>query len=76
MSVLINGQLEIDSERGVVYFHASEGDLAGGTVLRINSLPTPIPLDRQLDITPEGRSVVNWNGCRLHHQEVTLLLSI
>jgi hypothetical protein len=35
----IDGQLEIDSDRGVIYFHSK----AGFTVLRICSLPKPIP---------------------------------
>ena len=46
MSTTIEGQLEIDSERGVIYFHYK-----GITRLRICSLPRPIPLDAMLDIT-------------------------
>jgi hypothetical protein len=34
-----NGQLEIDSNRGVIYFHS----VHGVTLLRICSLPKPIP---------------------------------
>lgn len=33
------GELEIDHERGVIYFHAYTGQ----TMLRICRLPTPIP---------------------------------
>lgn len=36
----IKGVLEIDNSRGVVYFHSTE---TGATVLRICSLPMPIP---------------------------------
>jgi hypothetical protein len=50
-TISIKGELEIDSERGVIYFHALEGQFAGATVLRICSLPKPIPTDEQLDIT-------------------------
>jgi hypothetical protein len=45
------GQLEIDHDRGVIYFHAATGKLAGATLLRICSLPKPIPRDKQLDVT-------------------------
>jgi len=34
-----DGQLEIDQDRGVIYFHSNEGV----TLLRICSLPKPIP---------------------------------
>lgn len=44
----IDGQLEIDSARGVIYFHSAK---TGITMLRICRLPAPIPLNRQLDIT-------------------------
>lgn len=51
MIQIINGQLEIDSDRGVIYFHSEEGR----TILRICSLPKPIPdvelPERMLDIT-------------------------
>ena len=51
----IEGQLEIDSSRGVIYFHTSDKDVAdkihGVTVLRICQLPTPIPDNQMLDIT-------------------------
>lgn len=48
------GKLEIDDERGVIYFHLlKESDinqLGAVTLLRICRLPTPIPA-RALDIT-------------------------
>lgn len=45
--VTIVGQLEIDFERGVVYFHAG-----GKTLLRICRLPAPIPEDAMfIDVT-------------------------
>lgn len=48
----VKGELEIDSERGVIYFHANEPNESGGvTILRICRLPKPIPTDCQLDIT-------------------------
>lgn len=43
----IEGMLEIDAKRGVIYFHSFEGQ----TILRICSLPAPIPTARLLDIT-------------------------
>ena len=45
------GTLEIDEDRGVIYFHVKQGR----TLLRISSLPTPIPnpdaYERRLDVT-------------------------
>ena len=57
----INGTLEIDSERGVIYFHTVEEDAArmygGPTIMRVCGLPKPIPV-QMLDITwPRN---VNW----------------
>jgi hypothetical protein len=55
MTVEMNGKLEIDAERGVIYFHATDPKvvekLGFVTVLRICRLPTPIPTDKFLDIT-------------------------
>ena len=56
MTEKIEGQLEIDSERGFIYFHSNK---TGGTILRICNLPTPIP-DQWLDIT-HGYGA-NWIG--------------
>lgn len=39
MTLKLDGQLEIDTERGVIYFHAAQGF----TMLRICRLPAPIP---------------------------------
>ena len=40
MSITFDGQLEIDHERGVVYFHGA----SGRTILRFGGLP-PMPAD-------------------------------
>lgn len=40
MTIRIDGELEIDQERGVIYFHSA---MTGTTVLRICQLPKPIP---------------------------------
>lgn len=48
MSQYIRGQLEIDHDRGVIYFHDAN---FGITKLRICNLPKPIPEHLQLDIT-------------------------
>ena len=52
----INGTLEIDHERGVIYFHADEVETKTWEVptpLRLCGLPRPIPEihGRMLDIT-------------------------
>ena len=56
MSKVVTGQLEIDSDRGVIYFHSN---LTGATTLRICNLPTPIP-EHMLDIT--HMIATNWIG--------------
>jgi hypothetical protein len=50
---IIEVVLEIDHERGVIYFHCTDEkkmETFGVTPLRICSLPKPIP-ERALDIT-------------------------
>lgn len=56
MNTRIQGELEIDHTRGVIYFHSK-----GGTVLRICRLPKPIPqVGELLDIT--YLYGVSWEG--------------
>lgn len=64
MITKFDGQLEIDHERGVIYFHSNTGQ----TLLRICSLPHPIHIleaDRigvvmnPLDVTCV-KVMVNW----------------
>lgn len=56
-NTILTGQLEIDHDRGVIYFHLSDQeevmDRGVVTALRICSLPRPIPQvkERLLDIT-------------------------
>jgi hypothetical protein len=64
-TIQINGILEIDQERGVIYFHSSA---TGHTPLRICNLPKSIPnpteYGKMLDITHfQG---CNWSTCILH----------
>jgi hypothetical protein len=76
MTLEIAGVLEIDYDRGVIYFH----DVGTGqTVLRICSLPKPIPEGKPLDITygfgvswdanttPHYRSVNSTGGDSISH---------
>ena len=55
MITKLNGYLEIHHERGVIYFHTSRPSEAGRfntiTILRICSLPKPIPKDHSIDLT-------------------------
>ena len=57
-----DGELEVDSDRGVIYFHVSDDKIAWKfgciSILRISSLPTPIP-EVPLDIT--HMHGVSWN---------------
>jgi len=53
----LEGMLQIDTDRGVIYFHTTEGH----TALRICRLPTPIPETspgNMLDIT--HMTGANW----------------
>lgn len=51
----IKGELEIDRERGVIYFHTSDAKTAkqygGITILRICNLPKTLRSNQMLDIT-------------------------
>ena len=59
-SIKIDGELEIDQDRGVIYFHSSKGI----TLLRICNLPRPIPEPNEeaLDITHMFNA--SWRGIR------------
>lgn len=49
-----SGMLEVDDERGVIYFHTDDPFVVKrfrtATILRICRLPTPIPVDTPMDI--------------------------
>ena len=54
MTRKFRGELEIDADRGVIYFHAESPvtavEYGSVTILRICNLPTPIP-KKSLDVT-------------------------
>ena len=54
MTIKYDGQLEIDQERGVIYFHGKHG----ATLLRICQLPKPIPTP--LTVKTIGKDYVKW----------------
>ena len=59
MTTKIEGYIEIDHERGVIYFH----NKLGYTTIRICGLPSPIPRPKpgvlyQLDSTVPGKNRV------------------
>lgn len=60
----LEGVLEVDHARGVVYFHLKDPELIARfgtqTVLRICNLPKPIPKDCQIDLT--HMVGVNWHN--------------
>lgn len=56
MTTFIAGQLEIDYERGVIYFHPHDNPQ---TLLRICRLPKPISSQDFLDIT--HMTGANWS---------------
>lgn len=55
MSKSYKGILEVDHERGVIYFHCSEKkviqEMGSITLLRICRLKTPIPENNLIDVT-------------------------
>jgi hypothetical protein len=57
MTITIEGQLEVDVSRGVIYFHSAE---TGGTVLRICGLTIPPNFDN-IDIT-RGSNRIMYEG--------------
>lgn len=50
---VIPGTLEIDFDRGVIYFTPSEGPMTGGTLLRLQGL-TRMQRDKPIDIRIGG----------------------
>lgn len=75
MKTEIKGTLEIDHERGVIYFHAEPDEherIQQITVMRVGGLPRPVPsvvgfqLDLQMGLAQNGRRLnparVNWRG--------------
>lgn len=62
MSATIKGTLEIDHERGVIYFHPDPPHpLAGASLMRLGNLPKPIPQEGQLEILAVINGC-NWSG--------------
>ncbi len=58
-----DGTLEIDHARGVIYFHAGSGQGAAPTVLRICSLPKPIPqFDEETFLDVTHMFGANWRA--------------
>jgi len=61
----IPGTLEIDHDRGVIYFHVDTSlikEMKLVTLLRICSLPKPIPKDTFLDVSHDG--VCSWGNSK------------
>ena len=56
---VIEGQLEIDHERGVIWFNSEQG----ACVLRICRLPRPIPTIESVNITGRMLDVTHMHGC-------------
>ena len=59
MITTYEGQLEIDHDRGVIYFHSSK---TGSTLLRICRLPTPIPDPLKAGQIPKTIDVTHLYG--------------
>lgn len=65
ITIKIKGELEIDQERGVVYFHSAK---TGHTPLRICGLPKHIPDPSKYGI---GLDITHMHGCNWVKQEIT-----
>jgi hypothetical protein len=64
---LIKGELEIDEERGVIYFHANKGQSRLPTPLRICRLPKPIPNVKSDEF--EGLDITHMHGVNWRSKE-------
>lgn len=66
----IKGELEIDENRGVIYFHLTHQDEVEKfnmvTLLRICRLPTPIPTERQNLADLTMLDITHMHGCSWH----------
>lgn len=67
---LSDASIEIDHQRGVIYIHAGKTtmmELQTPTIIRIQGLPTPIPIPRQrmLDINVKS-AWCDWPGEEKH----------
>jgi len=62
-TIQIEGILEIDQDRGVIYFHSNEH---GHTPLRICSLPKPIPDPSNFGI---GLDITHMIGCNWKNED-------
>lgn len=51
------GVLEIDTDRGVIYFHDED---SGACVLRVCRLPTPIPVAKEAKVPLVRTGVKPW----------------
>jgi hypothetical protein len=71
MTIEIEGTLEIDQERGVIYFHSRS---TGVTDLRLCDLPTPIPDPRwiikngKVKKSGEPLDITHMRGCNWRQQ--------
>lgn len=59
MAETIKGELELDNNRVVIYFHNAKD---GCTVLRICNLPTPIPNWKSAGLDITHMINCNWQG--------------
>lgn len=61
-NTIIEGQLEIDHNRGVIYFHCNPDyarERGVVTMIRVCGLATPVPKHRMLDLT---NPTCDWRG--------------
>lgn len=70
MSIIIDGQLEIDQERGVIYFHNNE---TGMTLFRICRLPKPIPDPKNVELFLD---VVHMRGASWGEDQISKEYSV
>jgi hypothetical protein len=72
MTIIINGQLEIDQERGVIYFHSNEGH-SPLRICGIKNLIDPTGYASSIDITLIGSEahidVIDRSFALMQHEQ-------
>lgn len=71
MTTTIRGELQIDHDRGVIYFH---NEVTGCTILRIGHLPRPI-MDIYASRNEHLLDIIHMHGCNWKGEDVERLRS-
>lgn len=68
MIEVINGQLEINHDAGIIYFHTSDLKIVqkydNVTILRLSNCPKPIPENTQIDLRFKNDRPITMERCQ------------